>query len=135
MRACLLFLCLVVTLGCGEGGDADDDNWIGTWKVESIDNPADELNDLEELGNMEFTFYDDDTWCLLFDGDKEWGTYSLSGSNFTVITRRQEVSGEIEDVHYLEKGTWSRNGGTLTWTFSDGTVTVLKKKYIERVTP
>ena len=56
------------------------------------------------------------------------GTYSLSGSNFTISgfdfsNTTEAATGSAEDA-----GTWSREGNTLTITTSDGTVVALSKK-------
>ena len=80
-------------------------------------------------------------------GDREttssefMGTYSLSGSNYTITVNDVTVIAE-GDVDFLEEadaetdfesgdietGTWSRNGDTLTLTSDAGMVLGLKKK-------
>ena len=140
---CLVSIWVVLTIGIiGCGGDDDDNDggdneWVGTWAFATIDGI-----DFEEffaaLGSPiltnKFTFHDDGTWNseMAIEGlpaIKGMGTYSLSGSNYTISgfnfsnTVTDSGLGPAEDA-----GTWSREGNTLTVTSSDGTVVVLKKK-------
>ena len=98
------------------------------------------------------TFDDDGTWHREVTLDVEtaderdttsfevMGTYSLSGSNYTITVNDVTVIAE-GDVDFLEEadaetdfesgdietGTWSRNGDTLTLTSDDGHVLGFKK--------
>ena len=75
------------------------------------------------------------------EGDKEttsfevMGTYSLSGSNFTLtLTGGDSTAFSTDDVgteidfEDIASGTWSRKGNTLTLTADDGTTLGFKKK-------
>ena len=153
---------IIGIIGCG--GDDDDNEWVGTWAVETIDGTNvqsqfeafallaksfGEEVDISYIDN--WTFDDDGTWHreVTLDvetaGDREttssefMGTYSLSGSNYTITVN--DVTVIVEgDVDFLEEaetdfesgdietGTWSRNGDTLTLTSDAGMVLGLKKK-------
>ena len=62
------------------------------------------------------------------------GTYSLSGSNYTLTltggnftSATEEVETETEfDFEEIENGTWSRSGNTLTLNSDDGSTIVFK---------
>ena len=82
---------------------------------------------LEILGDMTYTFDEDGTWELEYDWGLNSGTYSLSNSDYTITTLREESFGVSEAVKTIETGTWSRNGNTLTLTSTDNVVMVLKK--------
>ena len=97
-----------------------------------------------------WTFDDDGTWHrevtmkVETADDREtassefMGSYSLSGSNYTITVNDVTVIAE-GDVDFLEEaetdfesgdietGTWSRNGDTLTLTSDDGHVLGFKK--------
>ena len=152
----LVTLCAVLIIGitgCG-GDEADDDNdWVGTWEIDTIDGQSLEqvlAEDLEEesinfsIVTNNWTFNSDETMDAEFavklevkEGDTEFsvqssvkvmGTYSLSGSNYTLtITTEGEATtffgGADEDT-----GTWSRTGDTLTINSDDGNTIVFKKK-------
>ena len=132
----LISLCAVLIIGfTGCGGDDDDDSdWAGTWIVESVDAPAssDEPDWDQDIaaffGEWTWTFNRDGTWESEEPLSKAMGTYSLSGSSYTLTTEREEVLGFSIDVEETETGTWSRKGDTLTLTSDDGIVRVLKKK-------
>ena len=134
-----LYAVLIIgVIGCGsdEDNEADEDNeWVGTWAVETIDGQNYEMF-WTSLGASVVTnnlmFNSDGTWDseFAFEGlgsTKAMGTYSLSGSNFTIsgfnFSITTEDTGSDEDT-----GTWSREGNALTLTGADGTVVVLKKK-------
>ena len=115
-------------IGCG--GDDDENEWVGTWELVSVDGETFEQaiaedEELEELG-IEFsldpnswTFNDDGTmeveFGMEFQVDEEGlafslqgavkmiGTYSLSGSSYTFrITEVVEVTGLFEDFEEEE---------------------------------
>lgn len=150
----------VLTIGIiGCGGDDDDNEWVGTWELDSIDGESFEqaLGDTEEL-EIDLSISAND-WRFNNDGTMEWeftmrfevkeegltisaegsirmmGTYSLSGSNYTLTPTEVEgtgvYEGEIEElISPTEKdtGTWSTTGNTLTLNSDDGGTIVFKKK-------
>ena len=131
----LVSICAVLTIvfvGCGGDDDGDDNNeWVGTWSLESLDGQNYEAF-WAALGfsivTNSWTFHDDGTWeaQLTLEGVaavKSMGTYSLSGSNYTATGLSDALEGTEADT-----GTWSREGNHLTITSSDGTVLVLKKQ-------
>lgn len=147
--------CVILIIGVvGCGGDDDENDWGGTWAIESIDGESYELSLKEEFGGDEvdvsivtndWTFYDDGTLevenKIKIEGGQggseitatisqnATGTYSLSGSSYTLtleITINFLGEAEIETVE--DTGTWSREGNTLTLTSDDGEVIVFKKK-------
>ena len=165
---CLVTLCAVLTIGiigCGgdddDGDDANANDWVGTWKIETADGENYEQlfeENLEaEFGEgvnvsivaNEWRFNNDGTLEreLAFKvtgkiGDEDisgtltlkgTGTYSLSGSNYTVTYTLQEdgtgwFEGEEETFTEEASGTWSREGNTLTINSDDGTTIVFKRK-------
>ena len=158
----LVSLCAVLIIGIvGCGGDEDDENeWVGTWSLDTINGESiqAQLEAFEQLAaafgeeidisySDEWTFDADGTWHREAtlkspneEGDTETtsiegsGTYSLSGSNFTITVT--EVTGDFEtetvdievDFEDIASGTWSRKGNTLTLTADDGTTLGFKKK-------
>ena len=147
-------------IGCGGDSDSEvNSDWVGTWSLESVDgtNIRQQLDQFEQLavtfGQLltitfadEWTFDDDGTWHreTTYEVDEGsgpeatsiegWGTYSLSGSNYSLTVT--EVTGEVEtgaidiELHFedLANGTWSINGDTLTLTGDGGSAVSLKKK-------
>ena len=155
----LVGLCAALIIGIiGCGGDDDDNEWVGTWAIDSIDGESVEqtLAEGEELGidfsitANEWTFNDDGTmeaeFGMKFEVKEEglefsgqgsariMGTYSLSGSTYTLTPTEVEgtglFAGEVEPVGPTDEdtGTWSREGNTLTLTSDDGEVIVFKRK-------
>ena len=151
----LITLCAVLTIGIiGCGGDDDDNDWVGTWAIESIDGQSYELSIKEEFGGNEvdvsvvtndWTFNDDGTLDvenkIKVEGgaggsaitatvsQSATGTYSLSGSSYT-LTLEITINflGGAETETEEDTGTWSRAGNTLTLTSDDGEVITFKKK-------
>ena len=146
---CVVFI--IGIIGCG-GDEEDENEWGGTWEIETIDGQSldQSFAEGEELGvdistvTNSWTFNDDGTMEAEFavkleakEGGSEFsvqssvklmGTYSLSGSNYTLtITTEGEATtffgGADEDT-----GTWSRSGNTLTLNSDDGETIVFKKK-------
>ena len=158
---------IIGIIGCGgdDNEDDEDSEWVGTWAVETIDGEniqvqfeaiellAEALGEETDISYTDnWTFDDDGTWHrevtmkVETAGDREMassefmGTYSLSGSNYTITVNDVTVIAE-GDVDFLEEadaetdfesgdieiGTWSRNGDTLTLTNDDGHVLGFKK--------
>ncbi|RKU13595.1 hypothetical protein C6502_04320 [Candidatus Poribacteria bacterium] len=141
------------------GGDDDDNDWVGTWAMETVDGESLEQDFAEDFGDAdtdlditanEWTFNNDGTMEMEFGVKFEvkeqgltisgegsirmMGTYSLSGSNYTLTPKEVEGTGLFEgDVEPVgptdeETGTWSRNGNTLTLNSDDGSTIVFNKK-------
>ena len=142
-------------IGCG--GDDDDNEWIGTWAIERIDGESIEQTfaEGEELGidfsivPNSWTFNDDGTMDAEFGiefetkeegftisgsgGMRITGTYSLSGSRYTLTPTTVKGTGILEGAPppiaaTEDTGTWSREGNTLTLTNDDSSTIVFKKK-------
>ena len=148
-------LCAVLIIGIiGCGGDDDDNNeWGGTWAMETVDGQSLEQSFSGDFGEdginvsittNNWTFNDDGTMEAEIglkieakEGSSEisanistkaTGTYSLSGSNYTLtITTEGEETGFFGDTEE-DTGTWSRKGSTLTLNSDDGETIVFKKK-------
>ncbi len=153
----LVNLCVVLSIGIiGCGGDGDGANeWVGTWALEIIDGETFEETFAEEGVDVSL---DPNNWTFNADGTMEMefgikievkeegleisgkgsinitGTYSLSGSNYTLTPIEVEGTGlfeeEIEPVGPTDEdtGTWSRTRDTLTLNSDDGSTIVFKKK-------
>ena len=147
---------IVGIIGCG----ADDDNdWGGTWSLETIDGENLVQDFAKEFGEdgleltitaNEWTFSDDGTIEAAFGmkfelkeqglevsgqgSMKMMGTYSLSGSNYTLTIIEVETTGVFQGSVELtvptggDTGTWSRSGNTLTLNSDGGNTIVFKKK-------
>lgn len=132
-------LCTALTVGmmaCGSGNDDDDDDndWVGTWSLATFDGQALEQVLEEELApegvtvsivannwmfnndgtlEAEISFrlgaQDSDSAIALTSSIRTAGTYSLSGSNYT-LTLEEIPIGSLKE----STGTWSREGNTLT---------------------
>ena len=84
---------------------------------------------LYPIDNWTFTFNDDGTceadWFQESERDAIqsglWGTYSLSGSNYTITF-------EDSNDKWVDTGTWNRKGNTLTLNSDDGTSIVFNKE-------
>ena len=153
----LVSLCAVLIIGIiGCGGDEDDDNeWVGTWAMETVDGESFEQAFFGEEGvnasivTNSWTFDNDGTmemeFAMKFEVKEEGlelsgqgsmkmtGTYSLSDSNYTLTHIEVEGTGIFkEDPPFgptdEDTGTWSRKGNTLTLISDDGTTIVFKKK-------
>ena len=155
----LVCLCVVLIIGIiGCGGDDDDDNndWVGTWAMETVDSQSLEQSFSGDFGEdginvsittNNWTFNDDGTMEAEIGlkieakeggseisaniSTKATGTYSLSGSNYTItiITKEGETGffGDPEGDPEEDTGTWSRKGNTLTVNSDDGETIVFKK--------
>ena len=156
----LVSIWAVLTIGIiGCGGDDDDNEWVGTWAMETVDGESLEQDFAEDFGDAEIDFdITANEWTFDSDGTMEaelgmkfevseqgfefsgegsmkmTGTYSLSGSNYTLTPTNVEGTGLFEeDVELVgptddDTGTWSRSGNTLTLNSDDGSTIVFKKK-------
>lgn len=145
-------LCTVLTMGmmaCGSGNDDDDDDddWVGTWSLETYDGQGLEQVLEEELAPEgvtisivanNWTFNDDgsleaeigfrlgnqgsDSGIGLTSTIRTAGTYSLSGSNYTLTLEEIPIASLKES-----SGTWSREGDTLTLNSDSGNNIAFKK--------
>lgn len=154
-RSCLWFisLCTVLTMGmiaCGSGNDADDDDndWVGTWSLETYDGQGLEQVLEQELApegvtisivTNSWTFNNDgtleaeigfrlgnqgsDSAIALTSTIKTAGTYSLSGSNYTLTLEEIPIASLKEST-----GTWNREGNTLTLNSNNGDNIAFKQK-------
>ena len=146
-----LYAALIIgIIGCGSEDDEND--WVGTWVIVTVDDQNFEQALEEEVGAEEvnvsiithiWTFNDDGTMeselsvkIEAKEGGSEisanistqaTGNYSLSGSNYILTITTEEgasfFGGTDEDT-----GTWSRSGNTLTLNSDDGTTIVFKRK-------
>ena len=147
--------CVILIIGVvGCGGDDDDNDWVGTWALESVDGQSYELFLKEDFGRdevdvsvvtNEWTFNDDGTLevenKVKIEGgaggseitatilQNATGTYSLSDSSYT-LTLEMTINflGETEIQTDEDTGTWSRSGNTLTLNSEEGETIVFKKK-------
>lgn len=150
-----LFAVLIIgIIGCG-GGEDDDNEWEGTWAMESVDGESFEQAFGEEgvdvsIVTNNWTFDSNGTMeveiAMKFEAKEEGlelsgqgsakmtGTNFLSGSNYTLTPTRVEGTGIFKDEVVPvgptdeDTGTWSRSGNTLTLNSDDGITVVLKKK-------
>ena len=149
----LATLCAVLIIGIiGCGGDdneTDDDNeWVGTWSLDTYDGQTLEQVLEQELGTEgvtvsivtnSWTFNDDgtleaeisfqignqggDSAFAITSSSKTTGTYSLSGSNYTLTLEEIPIASLKEST-----GAWSREGDTLTLNSGNGGSIGFKKK-------
>lgn len=158
----LVSICTALTVGIiGCGGDDDDNEWGGTWALDTVDGLSLDQSFAEGFGDteaeMDFSVtandwtFDSDGMIevefgmkfeikeegLTFSGEgsmKIMGTYTLSGSSYTLTPVEVEGTGLFEgDVEPVgptgeDTGTWSREGNILTLNSDDGSIIVFKKK-------
>ena len=153
----LVSIWAILTIGIlGCGGDDDENEWVGTWAIDSTDGESIEQTfaEGEELGidfsidPNRWTFNDDGTmdveFGVAFETEEQgfvisgqgsikiMGTYSLSGSNYTLTPTTVEGTGILEGepppiaATDTDTGTWSREGDTLTLNSDDGSTIVFK---------
>ena len=139
--------------GCGgdDGGDDNgtgDTGWVGTWSLETFDSQTLDQVLKQELATEgvtisivtnNWTFNDDgtleaeisfklgnqggDSGIAITSSNKTTGTYSLSGSNYTLTLEEIPIASLRDSA-----GTWSREGNTLTLNSDDGNTIGFKKK-------
>ena len=142
----LATLCIVFVIGipgCGGDGIEEDDNeWVGTWSLETFDGQSLVQVLARELGTEgitvsivanNWTFNNDGTLeaeisfklgnqgegsaIAITSSSKTTGTYSLSGSNYILMLADIPVVSLKEST-----GTWHRNGNILTLSRDDITI-------------
>ena len=156
-RYLLVFISLWISLlmigitGCGEDDNNEDENndneWVGTWTLESIDD-----ENLEQIFAEEYEFGETDldssmdlTYELTFDNDgmmeiehtvkfeakgegldfsgegsiRMTGTYAISGPNYTITPMEIEATGILK-----EESTGSLDEDTGTWSRKGDTLTL-----------
>ena len=149
----LVGLYAALTIGIiGCGGDDDENDWVGTWHLETIDGENYEQF-LEEDGpeganvsivTNNWTFNSDGTIEVELTLEVEYaeggseisakisqqgtGTYSLSDSNYTLTLTTEEGEETLFGGTDEDTGTWSRSGNTLTLNSDDGNTIVFKKQ-------
>ena len=147
-------LCAVLSIGIiGCGGGEDDNDWVGTWAIETVDGQSYEQSMEEDFAEEANASVVTNSWRFNSDGTMEaevrvkieggeggteitatisqnaTGTYSLSGSSYTLTLEITiNLFGEAETETEVDTGTWSRKGNTLTLSSDDGTTIVFKKK-------
>ena len=147
-------LCAVLSIGIiGCGGGEDENDWVGTWAMESVDGQSVEQSMKEDFGDEADVSIVTNSWRFNSDGTIEaevrvkiegaeggteinatisqnaMGTYSLSGSSYTLTLEITiNLFGEAATETEVDTGTWSRKGNTLTLSSDDGTTIVFKKK-------
>ncbi len=133
----------------GDDNEIDDDNeWVGTWSLDTFDGQTLEKVLEQELGTEgvtvsivtnSWTFNDDgtleaeisfkignqggDSAFAITSSSKTTGTYSLSGSNYTLTLEEIPIASLKEST-----GTWSREGDILTLNSDNGGSITFKKQ-------
>ena len=144
---CTVFI--IGIIGCGgDGNGTDDNNWGGTWSLETFDGQTLDQVLEQQLGTEgvtvsivtnNWTFNDDgtleaeiafklgnqgeDSAIAITSSIKTTGTYSLSDSNYT-LTLEEIAIASLKD----SRGTWSREANTLTLNSDDGNTIGFTKK-------
>ena len=147
-------LCAVLSIGIiGCGGGEDENDWVGTWAMQSVDGQSVEQSMQEDFGDEADVSIVTNSWRFNSDGTMEaevrvkieggqggteitatisqntTGTYSLSGSSYTLTLEITiNLFGEAETETEVDTGTWSRKGNTLTLISDEGETIVFKKK-------
>ena len=150
----LWFVCfcgalIIGIISCGGNNSEEEDNeWVGTWSLETFDGRTLEQVLEQELGTEgvtvaivtnNWTFNDDgtleaeisfrignqggDSAIAITSSTKTTGTYSLSGSNYTLTLEEIPIASLKEST-----GAWSRQGNTLTLNSDNGGSLAFKKK-------
>ena len=161
----LVSLCAVLAIGfigCGDGDSEDNSGLVGTWTLQSVDGATiqqtiDQFKQLAAAFGQEIEISYTEDWT--FESDGMWrrastlvapndagevetnsfeatGTYSLSGSNYSITITgtmgedaTEGVQADIDfDFADVLIGTWSVDGSTLTLTGDGGTTLGFKRK-------
>lgn len=144
---CTVFI--IGIIGCsGDDNGVDDNDWGGTWSLETFDDQTLEQVLEQELGTEgvtvsivanNWTFNDDgtleaeirfklgnqggDSAIAVTSSIKTTGTYSLSGSNYTLTLEEIPIASLKEST-----GTWARDGNILTLIGDNGRSISFKQK-------
>ena len=107
--ACAFALCLTL-VGCGSGGSASKDAFLGDWTISSIESEdagsavsSEDIALMQSMGmNVTITFNDDDTFKLDLFGETMDGTWEAkSDTTATAKLDNQNVDVEIDDAGML----------------------------------
>ena len=150
LRLVLLYTVFIIgIIGCSEDDNGTEDSeWVGTWSLGTFDGQTLEQVLEQELGvagvtvsivTNNWTFNNDGTLqaeisfkignqggdpaIAITSSSKTTGTYSLSGSNYTLTLEEISIASLKEST-----GTWSREGNTLTLNSDNGGSIAFKKK-------
>lgn len=146
----LVSLCVILIIGATGCGDDDDNEWLGTWTLETVDGESIQAQfetiellfeafgatDIDISYTDEWTFNDDETWHrdVTLVGPNEdgvaeaesieaTGTYSLSGSNYTITPKSvQGHDSDLETVQEVDFGYEDTDTGT--WLINGATLTL-----------
>ena len=147
--ATLYAVLIIAMIACGsDDNGADDNEWVGTWSLDTFGGQTLEQVLEQELGTAgvtvsivtnSWTFNNDgtleaeisfkignqggDSAFAITSSSKTTGTYSLSGSNYTLTLEEAPIASLKEST-----GTWSREGDTLTLNSDNGGSIAFKKK-------
>ena len=161
----LVSLCAVLAIGfigCGDGDSEDNNGLVGTWTLQSVDGATiqqtiDQFKQLAAAFGQEIEISYTEDWT--FESDGMWrrastlvapndagevetnsfeatGTYSLSGSNYSITITgtmgedaTEGVQADIDfDFADIISGTWAIDGSALTLTGDGGTTLGFQKK-------
>ena len=145
----LVTLYAALIIGCGgDDNGASDNEWVGTWSLETFDGQTlDQVLEKElatkgvtlSIVTNDWTFNNDgtleaeigfklgnqggDSAFALTSSIKTIGTYSLSGSDYTLTLEEIPIASLKEST-----GTWSREGNILTLNSDNSGSIAFKKK-------
>ena len=148
----LVSFCTILIIGINGCGEDDDNEWLGTWTLETVDGENIQVQFeaikllLEAFGETEtgfsytdiWTFDDDGTWDREMTmevetaGDREitsfkiMGTYSLSDSNYTITVNELTVTaeGSSDFLEGSDVGSELADTETGTWSIQGNTLTL-----------
>ena len=153
MRTLFIVVLAITLCGCEALVDTvvtqpEENPLVGAWTIETIDGEtlemaipgAQELADFFDI----WTFYRDGQyeriwgWTPAANADGVFvspplyfsidGTYTVEDSRFTMTVENSMFFGDAPNPGDEMSGTWVREKSTLTLTFDDGTVIVLKER-------
>ena len=150
---CLCAVLIIGIIGCdgvGSGGgggssfggsyfEEDDNDWVGTWALETVDGQNWAQFLVEDGVNVsiitnDWTFYNDGTLevDVVFElepkGDKIITISNKARGTYTLTDSSYELKFEGTDFFKDSTGTWSSAWRTLTLNSDDGTTIVFGKK-------